>query len=137
MKQGSSSRKINEQAREAIANILLYDTSDPRLDFVTITGCEVSFDRTACNVFYTTDRDRYEEVEEALEQAKGHIRSELAKRLTWRVAPDLRFHLDKTVDAAERVEAALNANRDRSAEQSDDAASDADESSDHDTGEEL
>ena len=51
MKQSSSSRKVNEQAREALANILLFEVSDPRLHMVTITGCEVSFDRSYCNGF--------------------------------------------------------------------------------------
>ena len=60
MKQSSSNRKVNEQAREVIAGILLFEISDPRLELVTITGCEVSYDRSVCNVFYTTEPDRYE-----------------------------------------------------------------------------
>lgn len=32
MKQNSSSRKLNEQAREVLAHILLFEVSDPRLD---------------------------------------------------------------------------------------------------------
>ena len=62
MKQGSSSRKVNEQAREVIASILLFDISDPELSMVTITGCEVSFDRSVCNVYYSTDKQRYDKV---------------------------------------------------------------------------
>ena len=42
MKQGSQNRKVNQQAREVIANILLFEISDPKLSLVTITGCEVS-----------------------------------------------------------------------------------------------
>ena len=68
MKQGSSSRKVNEQAREVIASILLFDISDPELSMVTITGCEVSFDRSVCNVYYSTDKQRYDKVAEAIEQ---------------------------------------------------------------------
>ena len=56
MKQGSSSRRVNEQAREVIASIILFEMTDPRLDMVTITGCEVSFDRSVANVYY--DRAR-------------------------------------------------------------------------------
>ena len=59
MKQSASNRKVNEQAREVIASILLFDVSDPRLHLVTITGCEVSYDRSVCNVYYTTDPERY------------------------------------------------------------------------------
>ena len=73
MKQGSTNRKVNQQAREVIASILLFEISDPRLSMVTITGCEVSYDRSVCNVFYTADRGEYEEVAEAFEKASGAI----------------------------------------------------------------
>lgn len=107
MKQNSSSRKVNEQAREVIAGILLFEISDPRLRMVTVTGCEVSFDRSVCNVFYTTDKERYDDVAEAFQKASGRIRSLMAKRLSWRVAPSLRFILDASVDEAERIANAL------------------------------
>ncbi len=107
MKQGSSNRKVNEQAREVIASILLFEISDPRLDMITITGCEVSYDRSVCNVYYASEPDRYEEVEAAFGQAKGRIRSLMAKKLSWRVAPELRFRLDRSVDEAETIAQAL------------------------------
>ncbi len=107
MKQGSSSRKVNEQAREVIANILLFEMTDPRLSMVTITSCEVSFDRSVANVFYTTEPSRYVEVAEAFQVAAGRIRSLMAKQLSWRVAPELRFMLDSSVDQAERIAEAL------------------------------
>ncbi len=117
MKQNAASRKVNEQAREVIASILLFDISDPRLQLVTITGCEVSFDRSVCNVFYATDPQRYAEVEAAFDQAKGRIRSLMAKKLSWKQAPELRFSLDRSVDDAEAVAMALNAERDRAREE--------------------
>ena len=113
MKQGSSSRKVNEQAREVIASILLFEVSDPRLNDVTITGCEVSFDRSVCNVFYTADPKRYEDVAAAFAKAGGRIRSLMAKKLSWRVAPELRFMLDDSIDEAERIDAALKRDADR------------------------
>lgn len=113
MKQGSSNRKVNEQAREVIANILLFETADPRLRFVTITGCEVSYDRSFCNVFYSAEPERYDEVEAAFAQARGRIRSLMAKKLSWRVAPVLRFHLDTSVDQAQVIAEALERDRAR------------------------
>ena len=107
MKQGSSNRKVNEQAREVIANALLFDVSDPRLSLVTITGCEVSYDRSVCNVYYTADESSYDKVAKAFDDASGHIRSVMAKNLSWRVAPELRFMLDGSVDEAQRIESAL------------------------------
>ncbi|MDD6650753.1 MAG: 30S ribosome-binding factor RbfA [Eggerthellales bacterium] len=113
MKQNSSSRRVNQQAREVIASILLFEVSDPRLANVTITDCEVSFDRSFCNVFYTTEPSRYEEVSVAFDKAKGRIRSLMSKQLSWRVAPELRFLLDESVDNAERIESALKRDADR------------------------
>lgn len=116
MKQGSSNRRVNEQAREVIASILLFEISDPRLHLITITGCEVSYDRSACNVYFSTEPERYEEVEAALNKASGRIRSLMAKKLSWRVAPELRFRLDKSVDTAESIASALTRDRDRNLE---------------------
>lgn len=99
MKQSASNRKVNEQAREVIASILLFDVSDPRLHLVTITGCEVSYDRSVCNVYYTTDPERYAGAQAAFEAAAGHIRSLMAKKLSWRVAPGaalLRGHVGRS-----------------------------------------
>ncbi len=107
MKQSSSSRRVNEQAREVIANILLFEMTDPRLDLVTITGCEVSFDRSVANVYYATEPQRYSDVANAFQSAAGRIRSLMAKQLSWRVAPELRFMLDSSVDEAERIAGAL------------------------------
>ena len=116
MKQNSSSRRVNEQARQVIAETLMFDISDPRLSMVTITGCEVSFDRSVCNVYYTTDPESYEDVQEAFGKAAGRIRSVLAKKLSWRTSPELRFFIDKSVDEAERIARALRNERERMAE---------------------
>ena len=115
MKQSSSNRRVNEQAREAISEILLFEISDPRLDMVTITGVEVSYDRSVANVYYSTEPSRYTEVAQAFNAAAGRIRSLMAKKLSWRVAPELRFHLDESVDNAQRIAEALSADAARNA----------------------
>ena len=115
MKQSSSNRRVNEQAREVISEILLFEISDPRLDMVTITGVEVSYDRSVANVYYPTEPSRYTEVAQAFNAAAGRIRSLMAKKLSWRVAPELRFHLDESVDNAQRIAEALSADAARNA----------------------
>ena len=115
MKQSSSNRRVNEQAREVISEILLFEISDPRLDMVTITGVEVSYDRSVANVYYSTEPSRYTEVAQAFNAAAGRIRSLMAKKLSWRVAPELRFHLDESVDIAQRIAEALSADAARNA----------------------
>ncbi|ACV21978.1 30S ribosome-binding factor RbfA [Slackia heliotrinireducens] len=115
MKQSNANRKTNEQAREILANILLFEVSDPRLSMVTITGCEVSFDRSYCNVFYTAEPGTYEGAAAGFEAAKGRIRSLMGRSLSWRVTPELRFLLDPSVDEAERIARALAADAERNA----------------------
>ena len=107
MKQTSSTRKLNEEARSRIASILLTEISDPRLSLVTVTGCEVSVDRSLCKVYVSTDKSRYEQVAKGLERAKGRIRYLLGQGLGWRVTPELVFVIDTYVDEAERITQAL------------------------------
>ena len=124
MKQSNANRKVNEQAREILASILLFEVSDPRLRLVTITGCEVSFERSVCNVFYTTEPERYEDAAAGFSSAGGRIRSLMGKGLSWRVTPELRFHLDPSVDEAEKITDALARDAARNAESAEMRASD-------------
>ncbi len=58
-------------------------------------------------VFVTARPGSYDEVLAGLESAKGRIRSLLGRQLGWRVSPELRFHIDESVDAGERIAEAL------------------------------
>ena len=107
MKQNSATRRLAEEAREKIATILMMESSDPRLDLVTVTGCEVSVDRSVCKVWVSADPDSYDEVLEGLQSAKGRIRSLLGRSLTWRVTPELIFQIDRSTDEAQRIAEAL------------------------------
>lgn len=107
MKQTAATRRTSEQLREKLGYILLFEIADPRLDLITITGCEVSVDRAFARVYVTCEEDRYDEVLQALDDAKGRIRSLLARALDWRVTPELAFKIDRSTDEAERIAAAL------------------------------
>ena len=109
MKQTPATRRLNEQAREVVASLLVSEVSDPRLELVTVTGAEVSTDRSVLLVFVSTDPGRYDEVLAGLESAKGRIRSLAGRALGWRVTPELRFYIDKSVDSGMRIEEALQA----------------------------
>lgn len=107
MKQNNVTRRLAEQLREKLGYILLFEIADPRLDLVTVTGVEVSQDRSYARIFVTCEGARYEEVLSALGAAKGRIRSLLARALDWRVVPELDFRIDKSTDEAERIALAL------------------------------
>lgn len=103
MKQNNNSRRMAEQAREKLGYILLFEVADPALDLITLTGCEVSIDKSMLKAYVSCDAARYDEVAEALQRAKGRIRSLLGKALGWRVTPNIAFVIDTTVDEAQRI----------------------------------
>ena len=107
MKQNQNSRRINEQAREKLSYIMLFELSDPALSLVTLTGCEVSVDKSVLRAYVSCEQSRYEEVTAAFQRAKGRIRSLLGHALGWRVTPELIFQIDTTADDAERIAIAL------------------------------
>lgn len=107
MKQNQNSRRMGQQAREKLGYILLFEVSDPDLQLVTLTGCEVSVDKSLVVAYVSCDSNRYETVTAALARAKGRIRSLLGRALGWRVTPDLVFRIDTTADEAERITRAL------------------------------
>ena len=103
MKQNNNSRRMAERAREKLGYIMLFEVADPALDLVTLTGCEVSIDKSVLKAYVSCDAARYDQVEAALARAKGRIRSLLGKALGWRVTPELVFVIDTTVDEAEHI----------------------------------
>jgi ribosome-binding factor A len=107
MKQTPNSRRLSETAREIVASIIATEVSDPRLELITVTGAEVSPDRSVINVYVSTDPDRYDEVLAGLNSAKGRIRTLVGNAVTWRVTPELRFYIDESVDSGMAIEEAL------------------------------
>ena len=107
MKQNQFSRRTNEIAREKLSWILLFEVSDPDLQLVTVTSCEVSVDKSFMRAYVSCESDRYDKVLAALKRAKGRIRSLLGHALNWRVTPELDFKIDTTTDEAERIAQAL------------------------------
>ncbi len=107
MKKNQNSRRVGEQAREKLAQILLFEVSDPDLDLITLTGIDVSVDKSVLRAYVSCEPDRYEAVSEALERAKGRVRSLLGRSLGWRVSPEIIWQIDTTADEAERIARAL------------------------------
>ncbi len=100
-------RRMDEKVREAVAEIIATEISDPRLNLITVTGAKVSPDRSVASVYVSAGPDRYEEVLSGLESARGRVRSVLGRSLGWRVTPELRFFIDESVDTGAKIAAAL------------------------------
>jgi ribosome-binding factor A len=99
--------RVAHDLRSRLAEVLIQNVRDPRLELVTLTDVEVSPDLSFARVFYRTIGDP-EGTERALERAKPFIRRRLAEGLTLRRVPELAFRLDETPERAARVEEILD-----------------------------
>ena len=108
MKTNPYSRRSAVEAQEKLASIRATRVADPALALVTVTGCEVSVDKSLVRAYIAAPKGREAEVEAALARGHGRLRALLGKSLGWRVTPELDLRLDTTADVAERLERALS-----------------------------
>jgi ribosome-binding factor A len=90
-------RRIAEQIRQELADILWREVKDPRVHGVTLTAVEVTRDLEHAKVWFTMLTGDQAEVEKALQHASGFLRTELAHRMRMRLVPKLRFQYDESV----------------------------------------
>ena len=101
--------RISERLRQELSEILLMESSDPRLKGITITDVEVDRELTYAEIYVCTieGSPRSQEVLAGLEHAHGYLRSELARRMELRIFPRLRFHWDPTLERADKIESLI------------------------------
>ena len=99
-------RKLADQIKEYVSQILDRKIKDPRKGFVTITHVRVSGDLRIASIYYTVlgDQEQRELTQAALESAKNFIRGEMAPHLNLRFIPELRFFYDETQEYSEHIE---------------------------------
>ena len=73
-----------------ISYILMTETKDENIKFVTITDCEITNDLSFAKVYFTVlDNTKKQETLKALNHAKSFIRGELSKRIEMRHTPEI------------------------------------------------
>ena len=91
--------RIKEQIMRELAELVRTGLKDPRAGMITINDVEVTRDYSHATVYYTVLDDATREVTaEALEHAKGYLRSELSKRIHVFRTPELHFVYDESVE---------------------------------------
>ncbi len=103
--------RVGEEVRHALVQLRAADEiRDPDLQgaMLTVTEVRMSPDLRNATIFFTPlGGDRAPEVLKALKRAGPFIRGRIAQAIQMRVAPQLWFELDKSFDAAGRIEAVL------------------------------
>ncbi|MCH2357316.1 MAG: 30S ribosome-binding factor RbfA [Pseudomonadales bacterium] len=130
-------QRVADQIQREIAALIQLEVNDPRIGMVSVTAVEVSRDLSYAKIYVTVlnslsdsgavnsstlstpgqlDKLEIDENLKALNGATGYLRSLLAKRLTLRSVPKLRFYYDGSVERgrhlSELIDHALAADRD-------------------------
>jgi ribosome-binding factor A len=109
MADAARARKLATRIREIVADTLRMQVKDPRLGMVTITDAKVTGDLRDATVFYTVlgdDTDR-QATAQALESARGVLRSAVGRGTGVKFTPTLAFHLDVVPKTASQLEELL------------------------------
>jgi ribosome-binding factor A len=113
--------QVAEIVRQVLAEAIPRDVRDPRVGLVTVTRVEVSGDLSHATVYVMETGKTGEETgktgEETgktgeallagLRSAAGFLRSRVARELSTRTVPELRFELDRGFEHAARINAVL------------------------------
>jgi ribosome-binding factor A len=102
--------RVAEAIREEIATFLAEEAKDPRITrLVTVTGVEVTRDLRHAKVFVSvmgTDAERAQTFE-GLASVALHLRSRVGRALRLRLAPEITFLPDQSIERAARIESFL------------------------------
>ncbi len=106
----SKNDKMNAIVQKAISEIIQFELKNPKLGFVTITDVRVTNDNSIAKVYvsFLGKEERNQAGLKILNQSKGFIRSELAKRLSIRKTPELIFEIDRSLEQGNRIEKILS-----------------------------
>lgn len=101
--------RLESNINRHISAIILHDLKDKNMGHVTVTDVVVSKDLSYATVYVTFFDDRGVPTErvEALNKAKGFIRTQLSKRLTTYKTPEIRFVYDNSLNAGARIDELL------------------------------
>ena len=102
---------VGDEMRKVMQDIISNELKDPRVPLLTsVTQVKMTRDLSHATVFisvFGNEHDK-EEALAAIDGANGFIRFQMCKRINLRLAPELHFKLDNTLDEAARMDAIID-----------------------------
>jgi ribosome-binding factor A len=97
--------RLRELFKEETSAILQRQLRDPRIGFVSVTDVELSHDLRHAKIFVSIFGDAAEKTRtmQALTNAQGYVRTELARRIRLRYIPQVAFRMDESIERGARV----------------------------------
>jgi ribosome-binding factor A len=102
-------QRVNQLIREEISHLIQRELKDPRLGFVTVTEVDVAKDLRTAKVYVSVlgSETQWQSSLQALESARGFIRSWLLPRLRLRAVPHFTFLADRSMAHAAHIQTVL------------------------------
>jgi len=100
---GLSIKRLESLALRELSLILRLDAKNNYLSNITITEVRITNDLSFMTIYYTFYQGKVENYEKALNDCKGYLRSELAKKLKARKMPELIFKHDEALEYGNRI----------------------------------
>jgi len=100
------SDRVADLIRQVLAEMLLREMNDPRLEPVTITGVELTADLKLATIFFSAmgSPEKEKASLKGFQSAAGFIKKKLGKELRLRVIPDLLFRVDHSFEYGSRID---------------------------------
>ena len=99
-------RKVSEQIKRGIGELIQRELRDPRLQWVTVTAVEVTPDFSHATLYFTVlgGVKVLDQTMHALGRSEGYMRTKLGKLLKMRIVPQLHFKYDESVERGSYME---------------------------------
>lgn len=100
------SARVAEEIKHIVSELLQKEIHDPRVPaLVSVTDVQVNRDLSLATIFLSTlgGQEEKDNLMAVMEQAKGFFRTRLAQEMQLRVAPEIRFRLDESIEDALRI----------------------------------
>ncbi len=100
---GISLQRLESLALRELSLILHRDAKNNYLSHITVTEVRITNDLSYMTVYFTFYQGKAENYLAALNDCKGYLRSELAKKLKARKMPDLIFKYDEALEYGNHI----------------------------------
>ena len=97
-------RRVEEQLMRLLLELIRREVKDPRVGPVTITSVEVPRDLTHANVYFAPFAGAGDAAAalEAFRHASGFLRHHVRDQMRLRMAPEIVFHIDDSIERGAR-----------------------------------
>lgn len=103
--------RISQEIKKCLSHAIIYDMKDPRIAPMTsVTDVTISSDLSYCDAFISVMGKEWDKKQtiEGLEAASGFLKNQLASKVDLRQIPEIRFHLDESIERGMKMDALID-----------------------------